>query len=152
VTEGGNWIMEDIKDEVINYLSKRKFMTLATTQNDNPLTHPIAYVNKGSILYFSTSNETRKAKNIKENPNVAFSVYEGTEHLDEIINVQMEGEATIVENSEEIEEILKMLGTKFPTMANMITYTDNVIIKITPTICYYTNYTTGYGSRERVEF
>ncbi len=144
--------MEDMKEEIINYLSKRKFMTLATTHNDKPLTHPVAYINKGPILYFSTSNQTRKAKSIKENPNVAYSVYEGTEHLDEIINVQMEGEASIVENIDETEEIIKMLKTKFPTMSKMSMDTDSVIIKITPKICYYTDYTKGFGSREKVEF
>ena len=144
--------MEDIKEHIVNYLSKRKFMTLATTQKDKPLTHPVAYINKGPVLYFSTSNQTRKAKSIKENPNVAFSVYEGTEHLDEIINIQMEGEATIIANKEETEEILEMLKIKFPTMADMTTNPDNVIIKITPKICHFTDYTKGFGYREKVEF
>ncbi|MCK4365973.1 MAG: pyridoxamine 5'-phosphate oxidase family protein [Thermoplasmatales archaeon] len=144
--------MEDIKEEIVNYLSKRKFMTLATTQKDKPLTHPVAYVNKGPILYFSTSNQTRKARSIKENPNVAFSVYERTEHLDEIINIQMEGEATIVANKEETEEILEMLKLKFPTMADLTIDSDNIIIKITPKICHFTDYTKGFGYRERVEY
>ncbi len=144
--------MEDIKEEIVNYLSKRKFMTLATIQKDKPLTHPVAYVNKGPILYFSTSDQTRKARSIKENPNVAFSVYERTEHLDEIINIQMEGEATIVANKEETEEILEMLKLKFPSMAEMTTDRDNVIIKITPKICHFTDYTKGFGYREKVEY
>ena len=144
--------MEDIKEEIVNYLSKRKFMTLATTQKDKPLTHPVAYVNKGPVLYFSTSDQTRKAKSIKENPNVAFSVYEGTEHLEEIINIQMEGEATIVANKEETEEILEMLKIKFPTMTGMVTDSDSVVIKITPKVCHFTDYTRGFGYREKVEF
>ena len=144
--------MEDIKEHIVNYLSKRKFMTLATTQKDKPLTHPVAYINKGPVLYFSTSDQTRKAKSIKENPNVAFSVYEGTEHLDEIINIQMEGEATIIANKEETEEILEMLKLKFPTMADMTTDSDNVVIKITPKICHFTDYTKGFESIEKVEY
>ena len=144
--------MEDIKEHIVNYLSKRKFMTLATTQKDKPLTHPVAYINKGPVLYFSTSDQTRKAKSIKENPNVAFSVYEGTEHLDEIINIQMEGEATIIANKEETEEILEMLKLKFPTLADMTINPDNVVIKITPKICHFTDYTKGFGYREKVEY
>ena len=144
--------MEEIKEHIVNYLSKRKFMTLATTQKDKPLTHPVAYVNKGPVLYFSTSIQTRKAKSIKENPNIAFSVYEETEHLEEIINIQMEGEATIVANKEETEEILEMLKIKFPTMAGVTADSDNVVIKITPKICHFTDSTKGFGYREKVEY
>jgi len=43
--------MDEIKEQIVNYLSKRKFLTLATsTQKGEPLTHPIAYVNKGDIV------------------------------------------------------------------------------------------------------
>lgn len=144
--------MDDIKDQIETYLAKRKFMTLATTQKDKPLTHPLAYVNKGPTLYFSTSNQTRKVKNIKENPNVAYSVFEGTEHLDEVISIQMEGEAALVTDKEENEEVLKMLGQKFPAMANMTSDPDVVVIKVTPKICYFSDYVKRFGHREKVKY
>ena len=145
--------MEDIKEQIVNYLSKRKFMTLATTtQNGEPLTHPIAYVNKGPTLYVSTGNQTRKIKNIQENPNVAYSVYDETEHLDEVRSIQMEGKATIVTNKEEFKEVLEMMKQKFPFMADMTLDPDNTVIKITPKICHFIDYTKGFGNRDRVEY
>ena len=63
--QGRNWIMEETEDQVVNYISKRKFLTLATSSsNGKPYTHPLAYVNIRATTYFSTSKESRKIKNI----------------------------------------------------------------------------------------
>ena len=64
----------------------------------------------------------------------------------------MEGEATIIENKEETEEILEMLKQKFPTMAFMAADSDNVVIKIIPKICHFTDYTRGVGRKEKIEY
>jgi len=145
--------MEEIKEEIADYLSKRKFITLATTTlKGEPLTHPVAYINKGSTLYFSTGKQSRKAKNIQKNPNVAYSVYDETEYLDEIRAIQMEGTATLVSNKEESERVLNMLKRKFPSMANIPLDSDDVVIKITPKICYFSNYIKRFGHRDKVEY
>jgi nitroimidazol reductase NimA-like FMN-containing flavoprotein (pyridoxamine 5'-phosphate oxidase superfamily) len=145
--------MKDIKDEIVDYLSRKKFVTLATSTLDGkPLTHTLAYVNIGANIYFTTSNKSRKTINIQKNPNVAYSVYNETEHLDEIRSVQMEGTATLISDKKETEEILKMLGQKFPTMMHLISHQDNFIIKITPKICYFTDYVKHAGIREKVEY
>lgn len=145
--------MEDIKDEIVDYLSRKKFIILATSSPDGkPFTHTLAYVNKGSTVYFSTIRQTRKVKNIQENPNVAYSVYNETEHLDEIRSIQMEGSAAFISDKKETREILKMLGKKFPSMTNLVTYPDNLVIKIIPKICHFTDYIKHGGIREKVEY
>ena len=145
--------MEEIKEQIVKYLSKRKFLTLATSsKKGEPLTHPIAYVNVGDTVYFSTGIETRKFKNIKQNPNVAYSVYDPTEHLDEVISVQMQGRATPVTVKKEMEEINKMLKQKFPHMAYLTTDQDSIIVKISPKTCYFIDYTKGFGYRDLVEY
>ena len=145
--------MEEMKDQVVIYLSKRKFLTLATsTLNGKPNTHPLAYVNIGATTYFSTSKESRKIKNIKENPNVSFSIYDSTEHLDEVRSVQIEGEATVVTNEKESEEILELLHNKFPFMKEMQLQVDSVIVKITPKTCFFIDYTKGFGNRDKIKY
>jgi nitroimidazol reductase NimA-like FMN-containing flavoprotein (pyridoxamine 5'-phosphate oxidase superfamily) len=145
--------MDNIKEQIVNYLSKRKFLTLATsTQKGEPLTHPIAYVNKGDTLYFSTGKQTRKFKNIQKNPKVAYSVYDPTEHLEEVISVQMEGMATPVTDKKVTTEINKMLKQKFPFMANLTEDPDNIVIKISPKTCYFIDYTKGFGYRDKVDY
>jgi len=145
--------MEDIKEEIVQYLSKRKFITLATTTSlGEPLTHTVAYINKGSTVYFSTGKQTRKVKNIAINPNVAYSIYDTTEHLDEIRSLQMEGKATLVIDKNESKETLKILKQKFPSMAFMPIDSDAVIVKITPKTCYFSDYNKRFGSRDKVDF
>lgn len=145
--------MDEIKEQIVEYLSRKKFITLATsTQKGEPLTHAIAYVNKGPTLYVSTSIQTRKVKNIQENPNVAYSIHDETEYLDEIRSIQMEGKATILSNNEESEKAIKMLKQKFSSMANMPSDPDNIIIKITPKVCYFLDYTKRFGQRDKVEY
>ena len=145
--------MNLIKEQIVEYLSKRKFLTLATTtQKGEPLTHPLAYVNKGATLYVSTGKKTRKFKNIEENPNVAYSVYDPTEYLDEVVSVQMEGKAIPINDENEIDEIMKIMKKKFPSMSYLNKSQESVVIKISPKTCYFTDYTKGSGYRDRVEF
>ncbi len=145
--------MDDIKEQIVNYLSKRKFLTLATSsQKGEPITHPIAYVNKEDTVFFSTGKQTRKYKNIQENPNVAYSVYDLTEHLDEVISVQMQGKATPLTDKKDVDEINKMLKQKFPNMSYLIKDPDSVIIKINPKSCYFMDYSKGFGYRDTVEY
>ena len=145
--------MEDIKEHIVDYLSRRKFLTLATSNKKGvPLTHPIAYVNIGPIVYFSTSKITRKVKNIKENPNVAYSVYDATEYLYEIKSIQMEGKALIVDNEKESQDIFKLLNKKFPTIEYMGQSEDTIFIKILPKVCYFSDYLKRFGDRDLVEF
>ena len=145
--------MDDIKEEIVHYLSKRKFITLATAnKNGEPLSHTVAYINKGPDVFFSTSTETRKAKNIMKNPKIAYSLYDPTEHLDEIRSLQVEGKATIIKDKKESDEALKMLQKKFPFMADIPIDSENIIVKISPKICYYSDYTKRFGYREKIEF
>ena len=145
--------MDDIKEQIVSYLSKRKFLTLATSsQKGEPITHPIAYVNKEDTIFFSTGKQTRKYKNIQENPNVAYSVYDPTEHLDEVISVQMQGKATPLIDKNDIDEINNMLKQKFPNMSYLIKDPDSIIIKIIPKSCYFMDYSKGFGYRETVEY
>ena len=145
--------MEFVKDQIIDYLSKRKIITLATTTVDGlPFIHPVAYVSKGPVVYFSTSKQTRKVKNIQENPKVAASVFDQTEFLDEIKSVQIEGIASIVTDKNEFSEAMKMLCQKFPLMADMASTPDSIIIKIEPKIVYFSDYVKRFGHKETVKF
>jgi nitroimidazol reductase NimA-like FMN-containing flavoprotein (pyridoxamine 5'-phosphate oxidase superfamily) len=145
--------MEDVKDNIVEYLSRRKFLTLATSnKKGEPLTHPIAYVNIGPVVYFSTNKNSRKVKNIMENTNVAYSIYDATEYLDEVRSVQMEGDASIVESEKESLEILRLLNKKFPTVEYMKPSGDSIYLKVTPKTCHFSDYIKRFGDREIVEF
>jgi nitroimidazol reductase NimA-like FMN-containing flavoprotein (pyridoxamine 5'-phosphate oxidase superfamily) len=145
--------MDFIKDEIEEYLTKRKFLTLGTSSKKGmPLTHPVAYVNIGHDVYFSTNKDTRKIKNILENPNVAYAIYDPTDHLDEIRLLQMEGKASRIVDKKEYNDILKMLRSKFPYSKDIPVDSDSYIIKITPKSGFYSDYNRRFGKIEKVEF
>ena len=145
--------MDFIKDEIEEYLSKRKYLTLGTSsKNGMPLTHPMAYVNIGTNIYFLTNKESRKIKNIIENPNVAYSVYDQTDHFDEIRLLQMEGKAEEVKDEKESKTVIEMLKVKFPYSHFIPVETDTIIIKISPKSCYFSDYNKRFGKIEKIEF
>jgi general stress protein 26 len=145
--------MEDLKDEIIHYLSKRKFITLATAnEKGDPLSHTVAYINKGPDVFFSTSKQSRKVKNIMENPKIAYSLYDPVDHLDEIRSLQVEGEATLISDKKVSKDVLDQLKKKFPFMADIPVDSENIIVKITPKTCFYSDYIRRFGYREKVEF
>jgi nitroimidazol reductase NimA-like FMN-containing flavoprotein (pyridoxamine 5'-phosphate oxidase superfamily) len=142
-----------MKEHIIDYLSRKKFLTLATSnKNSKPLTHPVAYINIGSSVYFSTNKKSRKVKNIMENPTVAYSIFDETEYLDEVRSIQMQGEASIVEDENELLKIYKLLRKKFPTAEYMEINVDTIFIKISPKLCYFSDFIKRFGDIEKVEF
>ena len=118
-----------------------------------PLCNPIAYVNIGNDVYFSTNKKTKKVKNIIENPNVSYSIYDNTEFLDEIRLLQMQGKAKIVEDKKKSDEIFKMLKKKYPVFNSIIPNDpDAIVVKIIPKSCLFFDYIKRFGEIEKVEF
>ncbi len=145
--------MDFIKAEIEDYISKRKFINLATSsKKGDPLSNPLAYVNIGNDVYFSTNKMTRKVKNILENPNVAYTIYDNTDHLDEIRLLQMEGKATIIKDKRKHQEIINMLKEKYPISKTIPLNSDTVVVKITPKSCYFFDYIKRFGQIEKIKF
>ena len=145
--------MSDIEKEIVTYLIKKPFITLATcSSKGEPITHPIAHVTDGTTVYFVTDQTTRKVQNIKENNQVAYSTFDEIDKIDQIKSIQMEGTATILPKGNEYSKAWEMIIEKFPFMANMPPNPNNVIVKIIPRKCHYSDYSKGFGYRETKEF
>ena len=145
--------MTDIEKEIIEYLAEKPFITLATcSSNGLPITHPIAHVTDGAIVYFVTDQTTRKVQNIIENKNVAYSTFEEIDQIDQIKSIQMEGTANILPKGPEFTKAWEMILKKFPFMKNMPPNPNNVIVKITPKKCHYSDYSKGFGYKETMVF
>ena len=64
----------------------------------------------------------------------------------------MIGKATFVSDKKELKEVLKLLKQKFPLLADMPINSDNIMVKIIPKTCYYSDYNKRFGYREKVDF
>jgi general stress protein 26 len=141
--------MADIEKEIIEYLTKKQFITLATCSSKGvPITHPIAHVTDGSTIYFVTDKTTRKVQNMIENKNVAYSTFDEIDEINQIKSIQMEGQASIISEGAEYQKVWDKIVKKFPFMEKMPPNPNNVIVKITPIKCHFSDYSKGFGYRE----
>ena len=108
--------MEELKQKIVDLFKSENIVTLATVSPEgNPMSHPVAYVSEGAVLYFYTYIKSRKVQNILKNSNVAYNVYNTKlmakgDQWDKILSAQVEGTASIVPD-EEKEKIIKLRKT-----------------------------------------
>lgn len=113
-----------LKDEIILLLNSINDITIATSVDNKTYARTIAQTNTGLTMYFSTSGNSNKVKQISKNSNVALAVK----------NIQIEGIAeNIGHPSKHIEYMRNCMkkysieGDTFPAEAS------DVVIKISPT-------------------
>jgi nitroimidazol reductase NimA-like FMN-containing flavoprotein (pyridoxamine 5'-phosphate oxidase superfamily) len=144
---------KDAKKKIEEYLLSHYYVRLATLKADgNPLVHTVGYASEGAVLYIMTDRPSRKARNIMNNPNVAYAVDENYDDFLSIKGIQMEGKARIVPEKAEIEKARGLLVKKFKQYSTLPPNRDIVIIKIEPVEGYYLDNSVRFGHRERITF
>lgn len=104
-------IDQSMRSRVKEFLNKNKLASLATlsSQTQKPQVAAVYYYydNKNRII-FGTTQESRKITNIMQNSSVAFCI--GRDDTKE--TVQIEGRASVIEDSEERLQLLTLLYNK----------------------------------------
>ncbi len=145
--------MEKTTQKIIAYLADHRYLTLATmTDRNEPLAHTVEYVSEEATVYFLTHLNSRKVRDIAHAPQVAYTVDESYENIDEIQGIQMEGLAEILVDPGEIEHARKLYVGKYPEFAALPPSPDSVFVRIRPTEGFFIDNTVEIGQRERVEF
>jgi general stress protein 26 len=143
----------EIKQQMIEYVASHQKMTLATvTPDGKPIARTVDYVTDGADIYFGTSKNSRKVRDIQNNPNVAYTVDEDYKDWSQIQGAQMQGKATIVTDEAELSRIGKLFIEKFPVLADMPMGPDLAIVKITPTEGFFLDYHKEFGHMDSVTF
>ena len=130
--------------KILDILNKGNVLTLSTSVGSNPSAANIYYFNDGFDLYFFTFNPTRKAEQIRVNPEVQCVVRpEGEKGIKEL---QITGYAHQIKDADEVEKAKKnILGvTKtFQKQMDDEFLKKNKITgyyKIVPTVIKYVNF------------
>ncbi len=145
--------MDRILKKIIHYLDTHPYLRLATVSAaGTPVAHTVAYVSRQATVYFITDKESRKARNILQNPAVAYTVDENYIELTDIQGVQMEGEARLVTEPAEVETAAKLLIDKFPAMRDIPQNPDLVYFRIDPKKGYFIDCTVDFGHRDKIVF
>jgi uncharacterized protein YhbP (UPF0306 family) len=107
----------DVPEEVIDFLSSEKTMTLATaTPGGVPYATTLLYVNDGPSIFFWSRSNTTVARHVEQNPLVAFTIdsYEGD--LRHVRGVQGTGECSVILSGMEIARVADLFGQRFPDL------------------------------------
>jgi uncharacterized protein YhbP (UPF0306 family) len=123
----------DVPPQVLDFLQGHQTLTLATSSPGGiPRASTYLYVSDGPNLYFWSRATTTTARQIDQNPLVAFTIDEYTEDLSQTKGVQGFGECSVVLSGEQIARVADLFGQKFPSLAPGST-TSISFFRITPT-------------------
>lgn len=118
---------EILFQKIIKLLSKTNYVVLATANKDGIVTaSKMCVVSDGTILYFQTDYGFEKARNIRENPNVAVVVD----------NIYFKGQATIIgKSADNAYFVEKMKERHYRTYENYTNLPNQILIKVELTEC-----------------
>jgi uncharacterized protein YhbP (UPF0306 family) len=135
----------DLPSPVLEYLAGKHTMTLATsTASGIPRASTFLYVNDGPTLYFWSRATTITARQIDQNPVVAFTVDEYTEDLNKTRGVQGIGECSVILGGEQIARVADLFGQKFPELSPGSTMSIS-FFRITPSEIQFIDNTASSG-------
>jgi Pyridoxamine 5'-phosphate oxidase len=122
-------------DEVVRAVAKRSFCMLATSSSNNrPHVAGVLYQAIGTTLYVNTSRDSRKARNVADNPHVAVSIpIRRLPVRAPTSTVQFQGHAAILGfDDPDAVRLVDAGGLKNITSHGELDYSDGCFLRITP--------------------
>jgi uncharacterized protein YhbP (UPF0306 family) len=111
--------------QVLEYLRSQNTLTLATASTSGlPHAATMVYVADGITLYFCTRPDSTTAKNIDQNPSVAFTVDEYSPDWSKTKGIQGGGECQVILSPAEIKRVVGLFRQRFSALSE--TSTANV--------------------------
>lgn len=126
---------EELKEYILDYLSKNRRMTLATSHDNIPWAATVLFAYERDFsLYFISVPDSRKTKNIETNPKVSVAINEYVHKAGFTIGLQIEGKAIMI-NKEKDKAELEIYRKRFGWTDNFLH--DHELYKIVPEKIYY---------------
>jgi uncharacterized protein YhbP (UPF0306 family) len=123
----------EMPPQVLEFLQEHRTLTLATASPAGvPRASTFLYVNEGPTLYFWSHATSFTARQIQQNPVVAFTIDHYTEDLNQTQGVQGIGECSVLLSGEQIARVADLFGQRFPSLAPGSTMSIS-FFRITPT-------------------
>jgi uncharacterized protein YhbP (UPF0306 family) len=121
----------EIPSEVLVFLREHQTLMLATTsENGVPWANAFLYVNDGTSLSFWARPNSTSARNIAEQPTVAFAIGEYSADLRKARGLHGRGECRAI-TGEEVARVAERFGQKFPQLSRGQTMSI-IFFSITP--------------------
>lgn len=143
----------EVPQEVLDYLSGEKTVTLATASSDGvPHASTFMYVNDGASLYFWARPTSTTAKHVQANPRVSFAIDEYVQDWNKAKGIQGDGECRLVSSGDDVAKAVGLFADKFPSPSSGASTTNISFFKITPSALQYIDNSGSHVSLGEDEF
>jgi uncharacterized protein YhbP (UPF0306 family) len=131
---------------VLEYLRSQNTLTLATaTGSGLPHAATMVYVADGLALYFCTRPDTTTARNIAQNPNVAFTIDEYSPDWSKTKGIQGGGECQVLLSPADIKRVVTLFRERFTFLSEASTANVSFYRIVPAALQYIDNEGTGAG-------
>jgi PPOX class probable F420-dependent enzyme len=95
---------------------------------------PVCHVLAGGKIFFASGDDTRKVKNLRENPRVTVTVDVYSDHWGTLKGVMVQGRARLIERGPRFRRVRDLLYRKYPQYRReaAISPSDSVVVEVTP--------------------
>jgi len=148
---------EEIKERAIEYLKNHRILTMATATTDGvPDATALEYASDGLDVFVSVRPNSKKIKNIRENPRVFYEIHDDIDiTMDSVKNIealQVVAKPKIIEPDDPTyERLFSIMEDKFPVFKRIPRKT-RFLLHFSPKILWYLNYRNKLFHRDKIEF
>src|SRR5438067_803682 len=95
---------------------------------------PVCHVLRGGKVYFGSSDDARKVKNLAENPSVTVVIDAYSDTWSTLRGVMIQGRARVIERGPAFRRVRDLLYRKYPQYPReaALSPADSVIVEVTP--------------------
>ncbi len=143
-----------VQEKIAAILARATDMTIATVRPDGfPQATTVGYVNDGLTLYFGTSADSQKARNIALCDKVSLTVNLPYDRWEAIQALSMGARAARLADRAEIAKVGRLILKKFPQGADFgPEEADSIaLFSVKPVVVSVLDYRKGFGHTELIE-
>jgi uncharacterized protein YhbP (UPF0306 family) len=124
--------MPGAPQQVLDYLSSEKTLTLATASTDStPHASTFMYTNDGLTIYFYARPSSATAEHLRHNERVSFAIDEYVADWNNAKGIQGEGICTPV-TGDDLAKAVGLFGDKYPSARSSASTANIAFFKIVP--------------------
>ena len=143
----------DLSNHIVEFIGKCRLCTIATVDtNGEPNASTVFIKNMGMDIFFNTTRDSQKIRNILSNPRVALAMQKAPPPKtdQEIKGIQYDGIAKVLSETETAEVPNAVMARH--RVFNSLKPGQSVIVKVTPLKIYLIDYSRGFRYRELLQF
>lgn len=142
-----------LRDKATAILAKANDLTIATIRDDGfPQATTVGFVSDGLTIFFMCDAKSQKAQNLARDNKVSATVNLPYDDWNQIQGLSLAALAEPVTEPDEVEEVGRMMLTKFPAAAEIEPEGDwqMAVFRLTPKVISVLDYTKGFGHTDLI--